>query len=103
MGIFFMREALPKNPSAQIEVDGKPVYILPLDKDRVVSVEGPRGRTFIEIKDNRVRITESPCPNKLCVEQGWINSGGLVCLPNKVVITIGDHEGKNTAVDAITG
>ena len=103
MGIFFMREALPKNPSAQIEVDGKPVYILPLDKDRVVSVEGPRGRTFIEIKDNRVRITESPCPNKLCVEQGWIENGVLVCLPNKVVITIGDHKEKKAAVDAITG
>jgi len=103
MGIFFMREALPKNPSAQIEVDGRPVYILPLDKDRIVSVEGPRGRTFIEIKDNRVRITESPCPNKLCVEQGWIEKGVLVCLPNKIVITIGDRKEKKTAVDAITG
>lgn len=98
-----MKEALPKSSTAQIEVDGRPAYVLPLDKDRIVSVEGPNGKTIIEIKNRKVRITDSPCPNKLCVEQGWINSGGLVCLPNKVVITIGDHERKNTAVDAITG
>jgi hypothetical protein len=98
-----MKEALPKSRTAQIEVDGKPVYVLPLDKDRIVSVEGPKGRTFIEIKDHKVRITESPCPNKLCIEQGWTTNGGLVCLPNKVVITIGDQEEKNPVVDGITG
>ena len=98
-----MKDVLPKSRTAQIEVDGKPIYVLPLDKDRIVSVEGPGGKTFIEIKDQKVRITGSPCPNKLCIEQGWIKNGGLVCLPNKVVITIGDHEGKNTVLDAITG
>jgi hypothetical protein len=98
-----MKEVLPKNRTVQIEVDGKPVYVLPLAKDRMVSVDGPKGRTFIEIKNQKVRITESHCPNKLCIEQGWIDNGGLVCLPNKVVITIGGHEGKNTVPDAITG
>jgi len=102
-GIVFMKEVLPKSRTAQIEVDGKPVYVLPLNKDRMVSVEGPKGKTFIEIKNQKVRITGSPCPNKLCVRQGWINNGGLVCLPNKVVITVGDHEKKNTVPDAITG
>ena len=86
-----------------LEKYGRPVYVLPLDKDRIVSVEGPRGRTIVEIRNHRVRIADSACPNKLCIKQGWIDSGGLVCLPNKVVVTIGGHEGKNTAVDAITG
>ena len=103
MGIFSLKEALPENPSAQIEVDGKPVYILPLDKDRTVYVKGPKGRTSIEIKNHKVRITESPCPNKLCIEQGWIEKGCLICLPNKVVVTIRDREEKKPAVDAITG
>ena len=98
-----MTMALPKSGAARIEVDGRPVYVLPLDKDRIVSVEGPRGRTIVEIKNHRVRIADSPCPNKLCIKQGWIDSGGLVCLPNKVVVTIGGHEGKYKAVDAITG
>ena len=98
-----MTMALPKSGTARIEVDGRPVYVLPLDRDRTVSVEGPRGRTIVEIRHHRVRIADSPCPNKLCIKQGWIDSGGLVCLPNKVVVTIGGHEGKYKAVDAITG
>ena len=40
----------------------------------------------IEIKDGRVRITDSPCPNKTCISQGWHNP--LVCLPNKVMISV---------------
>ena len=102
-GIFFIREILPKSSTVRIEVAGKPAYVLPLDKDRIVSVEGPIGRTSVEIKDRRVRITESPCPNRLCIDQGWVQAGGIVCLPNKVVVTIGDHEGDKTPVDAITG
>lgn len=102
-GVLFAKEILPKSHIVHIEVDGKPVYVLPLDKDRIVSVEGPKGKTIVEIKDHRVRITESPCPNRFCIEQGWISHGGIVCLPNKVVVTVGGHEGDKTSVDAITG
>ncbi len=80
----------------QIEVNGRLVYVLPIDKDRTVSVEGPEGRTVIEIKDHRLRVTESPCHNKLCIKQGWIESGAIVCLPNRVVVTIGDQKMKLT-------
>ena len=103
-GIIFIKEVLPKGRTVQIEANGRPVYVLPVDKDRTVSVEGPEGRTVVEIKDHRVRVTESPCHNKLCIGQGWIGSGVIVCLPNKVVVTIGDHEDEiNKIVDAITG
>jgi hypothetical protein len=103
VGIFLIKDFTPNSRTVQIEVQGKLIYVLPLDKNRIVSVEGPIGKTFVEIKDHKVRITDSPCPNKLCIGQGWTNKGGIVCLPNKVVITIGDHEGKNTVPDAITG
>jgi hypothetical protein len=103
-GIIFIKEVLPKGRSVQIEVNGNLVYVLPIDKGRTVSVEGPEGRTVVEIKNHRVRVTESPCHNKLCIKQGWSESGAIVCLPNKVVVTIGDHEDEiNKIVDAITG
>ena len=54
--------------------------------DGVYTVEGELGPTTFEIKDGRVRITDSPCPNKTCVAQGWHSP--LVCLPNKVMITV---------------
>jgi hypothetical protein len=103
-GIIFIKEVLPKGRTVQIEANGSLVYVLPIDKDRTVSVEGSEGRTVVEIKNHRLRVTESPCHNKLCIKQGWIESGAIVCLPNKVVVTIGDHEDEiNKIVDAITG
>lgn len=102
-GMIFLKEALPKSRTVQIEVDGKPVYVLPIDKNRVVSVEGPEGVTVIEIKDHLVRVTASPCQNKLCIQQGWIKSGVIVCLPNRVFVRIGDHDKDDKTVDATTG
>ena len=103
-GIIWIREGLPKGRTVRIEVNGRPVYILPADKEKIVSVEGPEGRTVVEIRDHRVRVTESPCQNKLCIKQGWVESGAIVCLPNRVVITIGGRGNEpDKAVDATTG
>jgi hypothetical protein len=101
-GIVFIKEVLPEGREAQIEVNGRLVYILPMESNRMVTVEGPKGKTVIEIKDHRLRVTESPCRNKICIKQGWVESGAIVCLPNRVIITIGDGE-HNKIVDAITG
>jgi len=101
-GILFVKEVLPVGRTVHIEANGRPSYILPLDKDTTVTVEGPLGKTLIEIKDQRVRVADSPCRNKLCIEQGWARSGTIICLPNRVVITVGDHD-KSTTVDATTG
>lgn len=111
-GFIFIREVLPKGRTVQIEVDGRPVYVLPIDRDRTVSVEGPEGKTVVEVKDHRIRVIESPCHNKLCIQQGWIENGAIVCLPNRIVVTIGDYKGGDSqrgiespldTVDAITG
>jgi hypothetical protein len=102
-GIFFIKDIMPQSKSVLVEVNGKPVYILPLDKNRILSVEGPAGNTTIEIKDHAVRITDSPCSNKLCIKQGWIHSGSIVCLPNRVVVTVGNKDRQKDGPDAITG
>ncbi len=103
-GIFFSREALPQGADVLIEVEGKPQYTLPRDKDRIVSVPGPFGNTVVEIKDGKVRVREAHCPNRLCEKQGWISKGAIVCMPNHIVITVG---GKTTVspkgIDAVTG
>ena len=61
-------------------------YEYSASKDGVYPVEGELGPTTFEIKDGRVRIVDSPCPNKTCISQGWHSP--LVCLPNKVMITV---------------
>ena len=103
-GIIFIKEVLPEGNTVQIEVNGNPVYLLPIEKDRIVSVKGSLGNTVIEIKNHKVRITESPCDNKLCIQQKWIEKGSIVCLPNRVVVIIGSQADEmNKRVDAITG
>ncbi len=103
LGILFIKEILPQNRIVRIDVDGKPAYVLPIGNDRTVSVKGPEGKTYVEIRDKKVRITESPCPNKLCIRQSWVQSGGIICLPNRVVVTIDDHDSPKKLIDAITG
>ena len=75
--------------------------MLSLDEEKTVSVKGTLGDSVVEIKNGKVHMKESPCPNKLCIHQGWLDSGAIICLPNKVVITVGTDEG-GKAYDAVT-
>lgn len=63
-------------------------YQFSLSKNGVFQVEGEIGITEIEIKDGKVRIKDSACPNKTCVHQGWANT--IVCLPNRVIVSVED-------------
>ena len=63
--------------------------------DGLYKVKGPLGFTTFEIKNGRVRIIDSPCPNKNCINQGWHSP--LVCLPNKIIITV-EAEGEFDAL-----
>lgn len=99
--LLYTREALSKGADAVIEVNGRPYYTLSLNVDREVSVEAMHGSAVIEIKDGKIRMKESPCDNHLCMKQGWLARGAIVCLPNNIVITIG--AGTPDHIDAITG
>jgi hypothetical protein len=101
--MFLIHQVVSQEQTVRIEVDGKPVYILPTDSNNAVSVDGPIGKTRIEIKDHKVRITESPCNNKLCIHQGWTQQGTIICLPNRILVTIEGQPQQSGTVDAITG
>lgn len=81
---------LVKGETVHIEAMGKS-YEYSLEKDATFFVEGPLGKTQIEIKDHKVRIIDSPCPNKTCIARGWSNP--IVCLPNQVIITLENKGG----------
>ncbi|MEW6586449.1 MAG: NusG domain II-containing protein, partial [Nitrospirota bacterium] len=83
--VIFISSILPGGEAVEISADGKLRYVLPLDVDRTVSVRGEHGPTVVEIKGRRVRVIESPCPNKICIHQGWLEHGVIACVPNRVV------------------
>ncbi len=92
---FFVRELFPSGSLVKISVDNKTIYTLSLHEDRIVKAAGPIGENVIEIKNAKVHIKDAPCPQKLCVHQGWIERGTIICLPNKVVVTVGGNEPNN--------
>ena len=68
------------------------------------TVEGDNGeRNTVRAERGRIRITEASCPDKICVNQGWIENAvvPIVCLPNKVTIEL--RGGKNNDIDGIAG
>jgi hypothetical protein len=103
-GIFISREALSQGSEVLVEIDGKPSYTLPLNADRLLSVDGPYGNTLVEIKGGKVRVKEAHCRNQICVKEGWVSKGVIVCLPNKLVIMVGSSKkDRQHGIDAITG
>lgn len=53
-------------------------------------IQGMLGYSLLEGGDNKVRMVESPCPDKICMGMGWISHPGesIVCIPNRVVVRI---------------
>ena len=80
--------ATKKGSYVFVQADEKS-YQFALSKDRIYKVQGPLGFTTFQIQNQKVRILDSPCPGKNCINQGWHSP--LVCLPNKVIITIEDY------------
>lgn len=85
-----------------IEANGIEEYRLPLTTAKQITVNGPIGKTIIEIDHHMARVIYSDCPAKICVKTGTIHRAGemIVCAPNKVVVRI---VGKNNnSFDVIT-
>lgn len=95
LGIFLTVKSFSQKGSVvKVNADEKH-YEYSAKQDGIYKVGGPLGITTFEIKDGKVRIIDSPCPNKTCVNQGWHSP--LVCLPNNVIITI-EKEGEFDAI-----
>lgn len=82
---------------ARVYLNGELYAVLPLDIDGEITVEGADGaRNVIEVRNGRVRMQSSTCPNQTCVSCGWREPGEallpdmrwIVCLPNRVSIEL---------------
>lgn len=93
--LLITRNTGKKNGVVKIQTD-KSSYIYNLSENGIYTVEGLIGKTAVEIKDGKVRITDSACPNKTCIAQSWGTM--LICLPNKVFVTVEDNQGEFDAI-----
>lgn len=86
-----------ENVYVQVTVDGKVYETYQTDKDAVYKVETDNGYNVIEVKSGKVSVTDASCPDKICVHENVISSGGqsIICLPNKVVVSVIEKKEKN--------
>ena len=74
-----------------VSVDGKVIATYPLDVDRVedIRTDGD-GLNRLIIKDGKAWVETASCPDGICAAHKPIHREGesIVCLPNKVVITV---------------
>jgi hypothetical protein len=80
-----------------IQVDGVVTKTYPLyqeGRDEFLDIQGVNGITRVHLQDGRVCVVESACPDKICVETGWISNSArpIACLPNRVIVKIIDSK-----------
>ena len=60
------------------------------------------GKNRIRVERGRICVIDADCPDRICVDQGYIDdpSAPIVCLPHKLTITIA---GEGKEYDAVVG
>ena len=87
---------------AVVTVDGKEYGRYPLEKNHTETIHLSDGsyNTF-EVKDGYVSMTDASCPDQICVNHSRISKKNetIVCLPDKVVITV--ENGEEAEIDVL--
>lgn len=95
----------PATPGSTLEIragDGS-LQEISLDQPQELHVKGHLGESVIRIEDGRARFVSSPCTNKHCIHFGWLGDTGqtAACVPNGVLISVGNAHGEAPRYDAI--
>ena len=88
----------------QIETQAPLQY--PLNQNRLLELDGRRGKSIIEISQGKARFIHSACRNQFCVFHGWLSTPGdtTACLPNRISIAVKSNAGNGSEpFDALAG
>ena len=90
---FFIYNALSKKEAGivVVEVDGEVFGKYALKENREILINDTN---VLIIESGEANMYEADCPDQICVEHRPVSSTGetIVCLPNKVVVTITEAE-----------
>ena len=92
---------------ARIAVNGEVVREIDLSAvtgEASFVIETDKGANTITVRPGGICVSDADCPDRVCVNQGWLEGGAapIVCLPHRLVISLvsGGDEG---ALDAVSG
>lgn len=77
----------------EISVEGNLYSLIELNQlepYQLVELVGPLGISTVEIKEGKVRMLSSPCPDHICMGMGWMGNHGqtIACVPNRIIIKV---------------
>ena len=92
---------------ARIALNGETLYEIDLSAvtgEATLTVETDGGYNVITVKNGAVRVSDADCPDRVCVNRGWMTGGymPIVCLPHRLVIELVSG-GEPEAPDAVSG
>lgn len=103
---FAIKNIKTENPMALIYKDGKLIKTIDLSsisEPYEFVVTGSEGEeNIVHAEKGKVCIISASCPDKICVNRGYISGGSvpIVCLPNEVVIKVEGSDGAANAANA---
>lgn len=109
--IWFMSEESSDYKIATITLNGEIVEVINLDdvvEAYTIEVHGETYKNVVQVENGRICVLDANCPDKLCVEQGYLSNSlhPIVCLPNHMTIVLSENINENAninaSIDAIT-
>lgn len=90
---FIFSKSLPGGTEAVIAIDGSEYSRIDLSRVKEsydIIIDNSYGRNVIHVEPGAISITESNCPDFICVHQGRLTGSGLpiICMPHHLVISI---------------
>ena len=102
LSILSLRLLFAPGRTASIFVSNRLVKKISLGSDETHLIHGVVGAIELRVAPDGIRVTQSECPEKICMRQGAISNKGqiIVCVPNQMIITIDGEAGHS--LDAVT-
>lgn len=94
-GVFILSgsDRMLEGTKAVVQVNGSVYKEIPLSEHHgtdTFTIQTADGYNTVVVKDQKIGIIEADCPDKICIQEGFIRNSGetTVCLPHKVMIEI---------------
>ena len=86
-----------------IEKDGALVGTYSLEAEQEIPLSDDDTNNIVVIEKGKAFMKEASCPDHLCMKQGKISKEGqtIVCLPNKVIVTVISDDSGQDKLDAM--
>jgi hypothetical protein len=100
--ILSLRLLFEPGRTASVFVGNRLLKTISLGSDETHLIHGVAGTIELRVAQDGLRVTQSTCPEKICMRQGAISNKGqiIVCAPNRMIITIDGEAGHS--LDAVT-